>query len=98
MATYQFNPNGALDTAAELQFVTTKLQDSLEALINSVRVFADRNSGAAPDNYVLAQQQWNTGQQEMELSLAVGKVKLEEIHNQYVLGDNRGANVFGSLI
>jgi uncharacterized protein YukE len=98
MATYQFSPNGALDTADELQFVTTKLTESLGTLTQKVQAFIQVNAGNAPENYTLAQQQWNKGQQDMQMSLAVGKVKLQEIHNEYVLGDSRGANVFGSLL
>lgn len=98
MATYQFSPNGALDTAGELQFVTTKLEESLGDLTAKVNLFIAANAGAAPENYTMAQQQWNKGQADMEMSLAVGKQKLEEIHHEYVLGDRRGANVFGQLI
>ncbi|MGF7239063.1 MAG: hypothetical protein ACQSGP_29530 [Frankia sp.] len=98
MATYQFSPNGALDTAGELQFVTTKLEESLSDLAVKVNLFIQANNGSAPDHYTTAQQLWNKGQQDMELSLAVGKQKLEEIHNQYVLGDKKGALVFGQLI
>ncbi|KJE19673.1 hypothetical protein FF36_06041 [Frankia torreyi] len=98
MATYQFSPNGALDTADELQFVTKKLEESLADLTTKVQLFIQANAGAAPENYTLAQQQWNKGQQDMELSLAVGRQKLEEIHNQYLLGDRKGASVFGSLL
>ncbi|EFC80119.1 WXG100 family type VII secretion target [Parafrankia sp. EUN1f] len=98
MATYQFNPNGALDTAAELELVTGRIRESLNQLMTSVTNFTRMNSGAAPDNYATAQQYWNAGQQDMEASLVVGKAKLEEIHNQYVLGDNRSAAVFDGLV
>ncbi|WP_261570777.1 WXG100 family type VII secretion target [Frankia gtarii] len=98
MATYQFSPNGALDTAGELQFVTKALEASLGDLTQKVQLFIAANAGNAPENYAAAQTQWNQGQQDMEVSLAVGMQKLEEIHNEYVLGDRKGANVFGSLI
>ncbi|SNQ46306.1 conserved hypothetical protein [Frankia canadensis] len=98
MATYNFNPNGALDTAAELAFVNTQLEQSLSTLTQKVNAFITANEGQAPANYTLAQQQWNKGQVDMNAALALGKQRLEEIHNEYVLGDNRGANVFGQLI
>ncbi|CAO5147345.1 ESAT-6 family protein [Frankia sp. AiPs1] len=98
MATYQFSPNGALDTASELEFVNTKLENSLSDLVAKVNAFTAANSGQAPENYGLAQIQWNKGQTEMNAALALGKQRLEEIHNEYVLGDNRGASVFGQLI
>jgi uncharacterized protein YukE len=97
MATYEFNPNGALDTADELQFVTQKLENSLSDLMTKVQLFTQANAGNAPDNYTAAQGMWNKGQQDMNASLAVGKVKLEDIHHEYVLGDNRGAAVFGVI-
>lgn len=98
MATYQFNPNGALDTAAELAHVTTQLERSLADLKVTVEKFITANAGNAPDNYTQAQTLWNNGQYRMNASLIVGQQKLEEIHHEYLLGDNKGANVFGSLI
>ncbi|WP_261556598.1 WXG100 family type VII secretion target [Frankia tisae] len=98
MATYQFSPNSALDTAGELDFVSTQLEQSLADLTRKVQAFIAANEGRAPENYTVAQQQWNKGQADMNLALAEGRRRLEEIHNEYVLGDSRGANVFGSLI
>ncbi|CAO5234373.1 WXG100 family type VII secretion target [Frankia sp. AgKG'84/4] len=98
MATYQFSPNGALDTADELTFVNSQLEQSLTTLTQKVNAFIAANEGQAPANYSLAQQQWNKGQADMNAALALGRQRLQEIHNEYVLGDGRGANVFGQLI
>jgi uncharacterized protein YukE len=98
MATFQFNPNGALDTGDELEFITHKMRDSLDELNAKVQQFIVANGGSGPDNFAAAQRMWNQGQQDMETSLAVGRQKLDQIREHYVLGDGRAASVFGSLI
>ncbi|MCK9904848.1 WXG100 family type VII secretion target [Frankia sp. Cpl3] len=97
MVDYTFNPNGALDTAAELKMVTDKIDTSLATLMTQVQNFITANAGSAPDNYAAAQQLWNSGQKKMQESLALGQAKLQEIHATYVLGDNQGAAVFGTI-
>ena len=71
MATYNFNPNGALDTASELAFVNSQLEQSLSTLTQKVNAFIAANEGQAPANYTLAQQQWNKGQVDMNAALAL---------------------------
>ena len=52
------------------------------------------NNGQAPDAYSGAQQLWNSGQQEMNDALNQGQQRLQEITDNYVNGDNKGAAVF----
>ncbi|GAA3622134.1 hypothetical protein GCM10022223_43800 [Kineosporia mesophila] len=94
MATYNFSPNAALDTGAELQFVTGQLQAQLEELWGYVQAFLAANQSISRDSYNAAQATWNAGQAEMNQALAKGVAALDNIHAQYVLADNRGASVF----
>jgi uncharacterized protein YukE len=98
MATYNFSPNAALDTGGELQFVTQQLSDSLDELWAWVQKFLSANEGASPDEFYAAHTNWSNGQIEMNQALVQGIVALEKIHHDYVLADNRGAQVFGSTL
>ncbi|OAA29203.1 hypothetical protein UG55_100314 [Frankia sp. EI5c] len=97
-ATYRFSPNGALDTIDELTFVTAKLRESLDALTGQVNLFITANEGSAPTSYAEAQTLWNQGHQEMDNSLRFGSDRLRQILDEYVIGDRRGAQVFGRSI
>jgi len=66
MATYNFSPDGALNAGSELEFVTTKLRESLDALKQAVAAFQAANQGATVENYSAAQSKWELGQQEMD--------------------------------
>jgi uncharacterized protein YukE len=96
MATYQFSPNAALDTGDELKFVTNELDRSLADLQAKVNTFLNANQSVSRDVYITAQQQWDRGQNAMELAMAKGIAALNDIHREYVLADSRGAQAFGS--
>lgn len=98
MASYTFNPNGALDTGAELAAVTKKLEGSLSDLKVAIANFLNTNAGTSIENYDYVQAEWNQGQVKMELALAQGVVALNNIHDEYVLADNRGAATFGGTV
>lgn len=94
-ASYLFTPNAALDTSGELETVTQGLNRSLDDLEVKVQQFSAANEGASPANYALAQAKWNKAQVEMNNALIAGRQALDEIHAQYVLADNKGAQAFG---
>ena len=98
MANYSINPNGALDTAAELEGVTRKLEQSLDTLAQAVNRFTVANAGHAPEAYATAQSTWNQGHLEMDQALQVGQARLQEIAQHYVLSDNRAAAVFDGSV
>ncbi|WP_018637227.1 hypothetical protein [Parafrankia elaeagni] len=98
MATYNFNPNGALDTADELAKVHTLLMASLDDLEVKIATFLTANEGKAPEVYLQAQSLWNEGQAQMSASIADGTKRLGWIHDNYLLGDLKGAVAFGDGI
>lgn len=95
---YSFNPNGALDTGAELALVTRKIAESLDALEAAASAFLTANAGASIESYQTAQQTWSRGQKAMEDSLVKGVAALESVHDQYTLADNTSAAVFGGSV
>lgn len=94
MANYSVNPVGLQDVESQLTQVTQQLDASLTALQASVQRFTAANNGQAPDAYLRAQALWSQGQREMHTALRVGQQRLQEITNNYIHGDNRGAAVF----
>jgi uncharacterized protein YukE len=95
MANYSINPAAAQEVEQELVTVTNQLESSLATLQASVQRFTLANNGNAPDAYAGAQQLWNQGQSDMNQALTVGQQRLQEITNNYVAGDNKGAAIFG---
>jgi uncharacterized protein YukE len=95
MATYGLNPNGLLDTEAELRGVTQSIDNATDELNAVVQVFIDRNEGDAKASFVDAQRRWEAGIAQMKEALAQGAVSINDIHNAYRLGDVRGASLFG---
>jgi len=95
MANYSINPAAAQGVEQELISVTSQLDSSLATLQASVQRFTQANNGQAPDSYASAQQLWNQGQIDIHQALTVGQQRLQEIIDNYVAGDNKGAAVFG---
>lgn len=98
MATYGLNPNGLLDSEAELRGITQSVDTATDELNTVVRVFIDRNEGEAKLAFVNAQQKWEAGIQQMNAALAQGANSINEIHDAYRLGDARGAALFGGHV
>jgi len=94
MANYSVNPAGLQDVESELTTVTQQLDTSLSTLQGAVQRFTAANNGQAPDAYLRAQALWDQGQREMHQALRAGQQRLQEITNNYISGDNRGAAVF----
>ncbi|MEH1016724.1 WXG100 family type VII secretion target [Micromonospora sp. CPCC 206060] len=94
MANYNINPAAVQAVADTMARETRELDASLANLQAHVTRFAAANNGQAPEAYKAAQQLWNQGQQEMRAALAIGQQRLQEITQNYVLGDNRGAAIF----
>lgn len=98
MATYALNPNGLLDTSAELQGITTSIQTTIEELNSAVSTYIGANSGDAQAAFVQAQSEWNAGIDAMRAALADATGRLDRIHDTYRLGDARGASLFGGNV
>ncbi|WP_432842792.1 WXG100 family type VII secretion target [Dactylosporangium sp. CA-092794] len=94
MANYSVNPAGLADVESELTSVTRRLDSSLTTLQGAVQQFTAANNGQAPDAYTQAQALWDQGQRDMHEALRNGQIRLQEITNNYISGDNRGAAVF----
>jgi WXG100 family type VII secretion target len=94
MATYALNPNGLLDSGAELEGVTRSIARALEELNQQVNKYAQENAGQTADSFGVAQMKWEEGMREMNAALATGKQKLDAIVENYHLGDVRGAALF----
>lgn len=94
MANYCVNPVGLQDVGSQLTQVTQQLDASLSALQAAVQRFTAANNGQAPEAYLRAQSLWDQGQREMHQALHVGQQRLQDITNNYIHGDNRGAAVF----
>jgi WXG100 family type VII secretion target len=98
MATYALNPNGLLDSGAELAGVNRSIEHALDELNQAVVRYAQENSGATAESFGDAQAVWEQGMQEMNAALAVGKQKLDSIVENYHLADVKGASLFGGNV
>ncbi|MBN1171981.1 MAG: WXG100 family type VII secretion target [Micromonosporaceae bacterium] len=98
MADFSVNPNGMLDVGDELQQVTRRLNSSLEELDKYVENFKQVNQGDAAIAFTAAQQKWHEGMAQMQSALAVAQQRLNDIHENYLLGDKRGASLFGGTV
>jgi uncharacterized protein YukE len=98
MANYNFSPDGALDTRQELISITGRLTNSLADLQQNVQVFMTTNQGDSVTNYGEAQQLWNDGQTEMNQYVTQAANALQNIYEEYMLGDRKGAVVFSQNI
>jgi uncharacterized protein YukE len=87
MSSYSINPQGAIDTGAELAGVTQQMKNCLESLEKMANNFKTANDGNAVAGYDHAQRLWSQGQTEMQLSMAKGIQALDEINAQYLHGD-----------
>ncbi|MFJ8690782.1 WXG100 family type VII secretion target [Micromonospora wenchangensis] len=94
MPSYGLNPNGLLDSSAELQGVTTSIQNAIDELNTVVQTYVNANSGDTREAFTAAQTKWNTGINEMRQALADASSRLDQIHDNYRLGDARGAALF----
>lgn len=94
MATYSFSPSAASSASGELISSTQRLQQSLDQLMQAVNAFTVANAGQAPDQYAVAQRQWNQGQQQMRAALANGQHALDSIQQDYISADRSSAAAF----
>ncbi|MGH3663663.1 MAG: WXG100 family type VII secretion target [Micromonosporaceae bacterium] len=94
MATYALNPNGLLDSGAELAGVTRSIDQALDNLNVYVTRYINENAGETATSFTAAQAKWEEGMNEMNLALATGKQKLDAIVENYHLGDVKGAALF----
>jgi uncharacterized protein YukE len=91
---YSYDPAGGMDTGADLQALTRRLEQSLDTLEAAAARFRTANEGSAIANYDVAQANWNAGQVQMNQSMGTGIQALNSIHEEYLLGDRMGANQF----
>lgn len=94
MPTYGLNPNGLLDTSAELAGITRSLQTAIDDLNGVVAQYINANSGETKDAFAHAQATWNAGMTRMHDSLGNARQRLDEIHDSYQLGQAHGAQLF----
>jgi WXG100 family type VII secretion target len=94
MATYALNPNGLLDSGAELDGVTRSIERCLDDLNQAVDRYISENAGDTADSFRAAQGTWEQGMREMNAALVVGKQKLDAIVENYHLADVKGAGLF----
>lgn len=94
MGSYGLNPNGLLDSSDELDGITRNIQTAIEELNSSVNTYIVVNSGEAQAAFTNAQAKWNAGIGEMQRALAEARIRLNEIHDRYRLGDVKGAGLF----
>jgi WXG100 family type VII secretion target len=94
MANYNINPAVAQQIVQDIISVTGQLETSLSNLEGAVQRFTAANNGQAPDAYAGAQRQWSQGQTQMRQALNSGGLRLQDITDNYVNGDRRGAAVF----
>lgn len=92
---YSVNPNGLLETSAELESVNNALKAVEEELNAAVTAFCNANQGENVDAYRTAQSHWNAGFAEMNAALNDAKHALNSINERYVRTDKSGAAVFG---
>lgn len=95
MATYSLDSNGLLDTADDLNGVTNSIKNSIEELDAAVQNFMRHNAGMATVSYADCQQQWDNGVKQMHAAIGAASAALVRIHDNYDLGDRRGAAIFG---
>lgn len=98
MTDFSVSPNGMLDVGEELQQITSRLNSSLQDLDRSVENFKQVNHGDASIAFAEAQREWHAGMAQMQASLATAQQRLNSIHENYTLGDRRGAALFGGTV
>jgi WXG100 family type VII secretion target len=94
MTSYGLNPNGLLDTSSELRGITSILQNTMDDLNSQVQTYIAANEGDTPGSFTAAQQLWNQGLDQMRVALDKASVNLDQIHDNYKLGDVHGASLF----
>ncbi|MEV6810735.1 WXG100 family type VII secretion target [Micromonospora sp. NPDC051296] len=94
MATYSLNPNGLLDSGAELRGVTNSIQNAINDLNGYVNQFIASNAGGAAVAYQTAQNTWNQGLAQMNQALDRGAVAIDQIRDNYQIADSQGAALF----
>ena len=98
MSDFSVSPNGMLDVGDELQQITSRLNNSLQELDKYVENFKQVNAGDASIAFAEAQQEWHAGMAQMQTSLATAQQRLNNIHENYTLGDKRSAALFGGNV
>ena len=98
MATYALNPNGLLDSGAELAGVTRSIDQALDNVNMYVAQYARENAGETANSFNVAKQTWEQGMNEMNQALALGKQKLDGIVENYQLSDVKGAALFQGTV
>ncbi|WP_433531806.1 WXG100 family type VII secretion target [Micromonospora sp. CA-263727] len=94
MATYSLNPNGLLDSGAELRGVTNSIQNAINDLNGYVNQFIASNAGGAASSYQAAQNTWNQGLAQMNQALDRGALAIDQIRDNYQIADSQGAALF----
>ena len=94
MATYALNPNGLIDSAAELRSVTNSIETSISELNGHVNRFLAANTGNAATAYEGAQRVWNQGLDQMRQALNSGAAAIDNIRDNYGSADAQGASLF----
>jgi WXG100 family type VII secretion target len=94
MSSYGLNPNGLLDSSAELQGITRTLQNTMDELNRQVQVYIAANEGQTQAAFTQAQATWNAGLDQMRTALGNASSLLDQIRDNYHLGDAHGASLF----
>lgn len=98
MATYSLNPNGLLDSGAELRGVTASIESAIADLNGYVSQFIAVNAGGAAESYQAAQTTWNNGLTQMQNALNRGATAIDNIRDNYSIADSQGASLFGNNV
>jgi len=96
MVSYYADPNGMLDSSADLQNATNKLQTDITELEQSVTNFLAHNQGQAIDGYDAAQARWRAAMARMQAALARSGPQVESMLANYHQVDRMGAASFGA--
>jgi len=94
MATYGLNPNGLLDSGMEMRGVHRSIETAMANLDRYVNLFISANAGGGADAYVAAQATWQQGLARMNGALNQGANAIDDIRENYHVGDAKGAALF----
>jgi WXG100 family type VII secretion target len=98
MVSFGLNPNGLMDSTAEMDAVRKQIEQSIAGLDAMVQKYIDANTGEAAAEFVTARQTWQAGLAQMQQALQIGAANLSDINDSYLQGDRRGAALFGGNI
>ncbi|GIF25619.1 WXG100 family type VII secretion target [Actinoplanes tereljensis] len=91
---FSVHHNSMLESGDELDAATKKIRATLDNLEAEVARFSNTNSGMSVAAFGEAKLKWDEAATNMNNALALGRQKLEQIHNDYVQADQASAQNF----